>query len=255
MFKPLRLRDRQKRNLRHWGMELFVVVLGVLLALWAQEWVQSRNQAKQHRQVMENFHREILITQAFAAQGVMVEPCLADQFEKIKSLLERDDPIWPGVEFPASTLIGHWMAGPIMFPTYRYSTMPYNRARESGALESYPDHKESAYEDIQYVFDALAEASRGISEAQAALRPLATRRSIDASTRTEMLQHMARFDNFRVMHKWQVRLLADRSAAVGMQVTKERLKELPVPETAQLRQHYGDCVREIDWATGQLVTQ
>ena len=48
IFKPARLRARHKRNLRHWGMELFVEVLGVLLALWAQEWAQGRNQAQQH---------------------------------------------------------------------------------------------------------------------------------------------------------------------------------------------------------------
>jgi hypothetical protein len=254
MFKPPQLRERQKRNLRHWGMELFVVVLGVLLALWAQEMVQARNQIKQHRQVMEYFHREILVAQAFAAHGVMIETCLADQFKTLRDLLERDEPVWPGLAFPASTVLGHWMAGPIMFPTYRYSTTSYDRAREAGALEVYPDKKESAYEDIQYVFGALAEASRGMSEAQSALRPLATRRSIDASTRTEMLQHLARFDDFRVMHYWQVRLLAERSAEVGMQADTESVKELPVPDIGQLRQYFGDCVKEFDWSTGKAVT-
>ena len=254
MFKPPQLRERQKRSIRHWGMELFVVVLGVLLALWAQEWVQSRNQAKQHRQVMDYFHREILVTQALAAHGVMVETCLADQFKTLRDLLERDDAVWPGLAFPASTAIGHWMAGSITFPTYRYSTTPYDRAREAGALETYSDHKESAYEDIQYIFGALADASRGISEAQSALRPLATRRSIDASTRTEMLQHLARFDEFRVLHYWQVRLLAARSAEVGMQADKNRVEKLPVPNISHLRQHYGNCVKDIDWSTGEAVT-
>lgn len=255
MFKPPRLRESQKRNLRHWGMELFVVVLGVLLALWAQEWAQARNQNQQHQQVMENFHREILITQAFAAQGVMVETCLKGQFDTIKDLLERDDPVWPGLVFLASTAPGHWMAGPIMFPTYRYSTRSYDRARESGALEAYSDEKESAYEEIYYILDALAEASRGMSEAQSALKPLASRKSISSSMRTEMLQHLARFDEFRVMHKWQARLLAERSAHVGMQASEERLKGFLVPDTRQARQIYGDCVQEFDWSTGRTVPE
>jgi hypothetical protein len=204
---------------------------------------------------MEYFHREILITQAFAAHGVMIETCLADQFKTLRDLLERDEPVWPGLVSPVSTTLGHWMAGPIMFPTYRYSTTSYESARETGALEAYPDKIESAYEDIQYVFGALAEASRGMAEAQSALRPLATRRPIDASTRTEMLQHLARFDEFRVMHYWQVQLLAERSAEVGMQADKDSVKRLPVPDIAQLRQHFGDCVKEFDWSTGTTVTK
>ncbi|MCP6406825.1 hypothetical protein NL481_27880, partial [Klebsiella pneumoniae] len=85
------------------------------------------------------------------------------QFDNIKDLLERDDPVWPGLVFPASTAAGHWMAGPIMVPTYRYSTRSYDRARETGALDAYPAEKETAFEEIYYVLDALADASRGMS--------------------------------------------------------------------------------------------
>jgi apolipoprotein N-acyltransferase len=39
-----RLTDGQKRNLGHWAMEFAIVVVGVLVALWLQQWAERRRE-------------------------------------------------------------------------------------------------------------------------------------------------------------------------------------------------------------------
>lgn len=256
MIRLRPLRPREKRNLRHWAMEFAIVVVGVLIALWAQEWVEQKRETKRHEQVMDSLHREILITQALAARPVMAQDCVARQFDTLRDMLEQDDPYWPGLVAPGSIGLGQGMAGPIIFPTNLYSTQSYLRARETGALEQYPDEIELAYEEIFYTFDTLRDASRGIDEAVSALRPLATARPIDAATRLEMLQHLARFDQYRMSHFTQVGYLATQSKRVGMQVDEKRLGYIGEwLAVEQLAEQYGDCVKDIDWTTGKAVAR
>lgn len=54
-----KLSEGQRRNVAHWGMEFVVVVAGVLLALWLQEWVAGRSAAAKHHELMERLFEEI----------------------------------------------------------------------------------------------------------------------------------------------------------------------------------------------------
>ena len=49
MLDGIRPRARVMRYLGRWGIELAVVVAGVLLALWAQAWFEGRKEADAHR--------------------------------------------------------------------------------------------------------------------------------------------------------------------------------------------------------------
>ena len=41
-----RLTTDQRRTVAHWGMELVVVVAGVLIALWLQAWAEHRREVR-----------------------------------------------------------------------------------------------------------------------------------------------------------------------------------------------------------------
>lgn len=46
------------QGLAHWGMELLVVVLGILIAFQLQSWAESRRDAKQQRELLERLTEE-----------------------------------------------------------------------------------------------------------------------------------------------------------------------------------------------------
>jgi hypothetical protein len=53
-----KLSEGQRRTIAHWAMEFLVVVVGVLLALWLQEWAARRSAAAKHHELMERLFEE-----------------------------------------------------------------------------------------------------------------------------------------------------------------------------------------------------
>lgn len=53
-----KLSKGERRTVAHWAMEFVVVVVGVLLALWLQEWVAGRSAAAKHHELMERLFEE-----------------------------------------------------------------------------------------------------------------------------------------------------------------------------------------------------
>ena len=54
-----RFTDDTKKDLRHWAMEFVVVVAGVLLALWLQEWVEHQRALGDMRDAEASIHDEV----------------------------------------------------------------------------------------------------------------------------------------------------------------------------------------------------
>lgn len=227
------------------------MVVGVLLALWAAEWAQDRAEADRHAKAMDSLHREIRITQAIAARAVMADACILAQSQALKEMLEQDDPMWPGLKVRGSFEDGQLMAAPLIYPVNGYSVETYMRARETGALEEYSEEKELAYEEIFYIFRTLDQYQAEFDTAISKLRPLSSPRPIDPATRLEMLQHLAAFDDYRRGHLGQFRSLVHHARIVGMQISVNDLEEIEEwLGKDRLVRAFGDCVQEIDWATG-----
>jgi hypothetical protein len=54
-----RLTSDEKRTVGHWVMELLVVVTGVLIALWLQEWSQRRQALQNMNTAEDAIHDEV----------------------------------------------------------------------------------------------------------------------------------------------------------------------------------------------------
>lgn len=256
MIRLRPLRPREQRNLRHWGMELVIVVVGVLIALWAQEWAEGRAQAERQAKAMEALAREIRVTQIMASRPTIIDTCLVTQIETLKQLLSRDESDWPGIVVKGSTGFGQVMGSPILYPTNLYSVAAYERARETGAIEDLPPDKAFAYEEIFYILRALDEDNREISRIISALRPLSIARPLGSSERTEMLQHLARFDRLRFTSLIRSAVLAEEAGAVGLRIDPGKDARLIVDwqERAQLLDDYdAECIADFDWKTGKAV--
>ena len=97
MFKPPQLKARQKRNIGLWTMEFIVVVLGVLLALWAQAWFENRNRQTELRAVEKGMHEELAMNAVESVLGMSMIECHSRRTAEIRQVLLESGDNWPGI--------------------------------------------------------------------------------------------------------------------------------------------------------------
>lgn len=251
MFRPRALSHETKKNIFHWGMEIMVVVVGVLLALWTQEWVEGRREKAEHQRAMSALNREVKIAQILSAKPVMVDACVTAQIDRIMDLLKEGGREWPGVVAPESQFFGDRMAAPIIYPTDFFSTEPYTRAREIGALDDFSGERQLAYDEMFFAMRRLDQIHTRIEQAIASLRPLAMAQQLDPATRVEMLQQLAMFDRMRISGLFQARQMVKTAAQVGQSVHENDGFLLDkYLRYEKLAEQYGGCIDEFDWTTG-----
>ena len=77
-----KLNEDEKRNVRHWAMEFVVVVAGVLLALWLQEWVESRQSLENMRAAEDAVHDEVRASLTSLIWREAISTCHRDRAER-----------------------------------------------------------------------------------------------------------------------------------------------------------------------------
>ena len=89
-------KDR-RTSVLHWGMELIVVVVGVLLALWAQQWAEGRAERERMNLALDAVHTEARDNMALLMFKQSLDRCLIERETLIRDglLAPRDD--WPGI--------------------------------------------------------------------------------------------------------------------------------------------------------------
>ena len=85
-----RLTADQQRNVRHWGMEFVVVVAGVLLALWLQQWGERRHAMQDMAVAEDAIHDELRETLKNLIWREAIGQCHVDRAELLKSMLLAD---------------------------------------------------------------------------------------------------------------------------------------------------------------------
>jgi len=250
MIRPRHLSDEMKKNFRHWAMELVVVVVGVLLALWAQQWDEQRREVRQHAESLEALDREILIMLAAAMRPVAVDACVVAQFDQLREMLEVDSGSWPGLVARGRIEREGRMEGPINFPTNSYSEEAVSHARETGALQALPSDTATAYEEVFYILRRLSGVHNEMKQVLAHLRPLSRPRPLDAAARLDMLEQLALFDQIRATHLYVAEYMAEQANIIGLKAEDVAAVHL---ELDDLRKAYGDCVRDVDLRTGKAL--
>lgn len=82
---------------RHFGFEVAIIVIGVGIALIANQWVSTLNRAGENRQAMQAVEADLMSLFIFSSERLMLEPCRREQVEDLARKLERSDGGWaPG---------------------------------------------------------------------------------------------------------------------------------------------------------------
>ena len=187
---------------REFAGEVGIIVLGVSLALGAEQIVEVLHWRSETATLRENLHREIRDDQWSAALRVMISGCIRQRISRLENELKR-----PGVAWAADPIQGgdeqRWSAIPIAFkfPTMQsfYTIGQWQTALASGELAHMPDGERNAY---SYTYQAIEDLQAFSAQEDALvgrLQPLASDQQLDAAQRLDFESQLASLDHLNVV--------------------------------------------------------
>ena len=203
-----KLTPEERRTFGHWAMELVVVVAGVLIALWLQEWAQRRQELQNMHAAEDAIHDEVTETLMSLIWREAISQCHRERAELLKSKLLSGGPQWPGLQENAVTSAMGKLPGSVTPSVYQrpvdtFTNSAWTSALSTGALAPM-DRKRFAQLIALYDQIDLLRRTRDIEDQAAArLSPLGYPLTLTPELRAEMLRGIYDIDRTRFVFSFQ----------------------------------------------------
>jgi hypothetical protein len=230
---------------RAFAGEVGVIVLGVLIALGAQQVVETLHWRNETATLRENLHREIRDDQWNAALRVIISGCIRQRIARLQNELTR-----PGAAWVADPIQGgdekRWSALPIAFkfPSMQsfYTSGQWQTALAGGELAHMPDGERNGY---SYTYQAIADLETFSAQEDALvarIQPLARDQQLDAQQRLDFEAQLASLDHLNVVQTVYSRKFLEGTRRSGI---------VPRPSNMDdayrvARSQYGACATPLD---------
>jgi hypothetical protein len=206
-----KLSGEQQRNIRHWSMEFVVVLVGVLLALWLQEWGERRRAMRDMAAAEDAIHVEVRESLQNLIWREAISQCHIDRAERLKTMLLAGGSRWPGLTESAliensisqATGVQTVIQGVYQRPFEPFPTAAWNSALTTGALAPMERQRFAKLTAIYAHLQFLAENQQRENRAATTLSALALPQELTADTRTTMLGALYEVDTSRFMFVYQ----------------------------------------------------
>ena len=187
---------------REFAGEVGVIVLGVLIALGAQQAVQAVQWRNDTTALRENLHREIRDDQWNAALQVMISGCIRQRIVRLQNELARPGTIWAADPIQDGKE-QRWAALPVAFklPSMEsfYTSGHWETALASGVLAHMSDGERNGYSYTYQAIEDLRAFSAQEDALSARLQPLAMDRQLDAGQRLDFETRLASLDHLNTL--------------------------------------------------------
>lgn len=206
-----KLTGDERRTIAHWAMEFVVVVAGVLIALWLQQWAEHRR-AVQGMIAAENaIHDEVRAALTTLIWREAISRCHIERAQLLKSMLLDGSSRWPGItenalipdDLGKAVGVQTVMPGVYQRPNDILSTAAWNSALTTGALAPMDrkrfDKLVALYGQIEFLRGNQEREDR----AAATLSALSVPQELTPDTRTRMLQALYELDTSRFMFNFR----------------------------------------------------
>ena len=219
-----RLTGEQKRTVAHWGMELVIVVAGVLIALGVQQWADDR-QAHRNMVAAEGaIHSEVREALTNLIWRQVISQCHLERAQRLRTMLLDHRGEWPGItdnpliqsEISEATGVETAVPGVYPRPFDPLPTAAWNSALTRGALAPMEPQRFARLVAIYVQIGFLKEAQERENRGAETLAPLTFAQQLTPDSRTRMLQAVYEVDNSRFLFNYVgARSLADLMKQLG----------------------------------------
>jgi hypothetical protein len=224
--------------------EVGIIVIGVLIALGAEQVAEAVHWRFETRQLRESLHREIKDDLTNAAYAVMVSPCVRARIQRLDRELTDGRTSWRG-DAAEDAEDARWQALPVAFKVSDvegfYTNGHWQTALDSGALAHMPQAERNG---LSYTYRAIADLSSYADDEDkiaARLQPLAMPQRLSDEQKVAFETELASLDRVNTLLTVYSRKTLEGTRRAGI-----------VPRTAdmnavyqQARKDYGSCAARL----------
>ena len=202
MLMMRRLTDDERRGVRHWAMEFVIVVVGVLLALWLQQWGERRRALADMRDAEAAIHDEVRTALQQMMWRKAISKCHIDRQELLKSMLLKSGENWPGLEENALAVSARRIPESVIPSVYSrpldtLTTAAWTSALTTGALAPMDRDKFTKLVAIYDQIETWRNARDDETDAVSKMSPLAFPMRLTPELKAQMLESVYRVDRAR----------------------------------------------------------
>ena len=234
-------------------MELLVVVFGVLIALYAQQWASERQSRKAAVDAEGRIREEIYGNVVNSIERIALHRCLRDRLGEIAERLNRGTDEWKAFAYDYTDNDLFLVRRIYRTPSRGWSDDAYRGALANGALDSVSPERRAMWSSIYGSFAKSQDLNLQEHERTTGLNSLWLSGAVLPGDRRELLQLVARLDRDNGLITLIARQAVQYLNTLGYRLSeKERAafeKELnnKAPENsntslAMKRRVYGSCV-------------
>ena len=175
--------------------EIAIIVIGVLIALGLDQYVQSRQWRQQVEQAEQAFHGELAQGAQDAYERLAIQPCLQSRISELAERLNREEPRWSALPMELKANYYRNVLPVVYRPPYRTVFMDaWRNALADQTLNHLSSERSAQLSGLYKAREEFGRLQEQELEAAGRLTPLAYDRPLDADGRREMLGVLAEID-------------------------------------------------------------
>ena len=233
--------------------EVGIIVIGVLIALGAEQVIENWHWRNQTEQAQDIFKEELGGAATNAYERLIVQPCLTNRLRAIATKLNEPGPQWRGMpeQFTgASTYYNNVLPVVYRAPGRSSVTDAWSNALTAGTINHLPRDRASALSGAYLSASTFMKDEQEESVAESKLGPLGTDRLLSTDTRIGMLQVVSDLDRINNALVADSKDLMDSIRAAKLGYSDAKLQPVRKRMFNVQRGYRGTCVREVPMKIG-----
>lgn len=226
--------------------EVGIIVVGVLIALGLEQYVQGRQWRQQVEQAEAAFQGELAQGARDSYERLAIQPCLQNRIRELAEQLNREDPRWKALPMKLSAKYYRNVLPVVYRPPYRTVFMDaWRNALADQTLDHLSVERSAHLSGLYKAREEFGRLQNQELEAAGQLTPLAYDRPLDAGGRREMLGVLAEIDRANTL---LIRNSEEMLAALkqfGVKFGKADVAAMRKEVLDVQRDYRGSCVQEL----------
>ena len=178
------------------GLDFIIVVLGVAIAMMAQEWLSDRQRQEDMRLAEAAIERDLLVNYFHAKERAALSACRIEAIQNVSEKLLEPTPKWTGLPRPEENdpNLNQAMPALLRSPSRGWGSRSWQAELARGTFNDMENDRRSSIDQI-FEQSRRAEALQtGIWDLQGRLKTLALSTTIDPSDRLRYLDMLGELD-------------------------------------------------------------